>query len=205
MTDRAQSQLDEPLLKRIRKLAKTNKHQLSADEYIAIAEALAAMAPCRFLSFSTGNDVAIWAAINVGEGARSTFLEHDPRWVESTLQQSPGVEVHTVRYQTSMRDADALLGGPIPELELPDAIASVRWDVIFVDGPTGFDATCPGRFQSIQAAAGVSGYASHVFVHDVDRRVEADCCRRFIEGPFRLEQRLGRLAHYVPTSSRRST
>lgn len=66
-------------------------------------------------------------------------------------------------------------------LSLPAFLKDIVWDIIFVDGPTGYADSTPGRIQSIYTASVLSGKSENidVFVHDCDREVERVYCDRF--------------------------
>ena len=38
-------------------------------------------------------------------------------------------------------------------MDLPPSVSLMEWDIIIVDGPAGFNAAAPGRFQSLFMAA----------------------------------------------------
>ena len=188
----------------VRDLVASNPGQLSAPEYMAIVEALQVLGPCNFLSFSTGRDVALWLRVNAG--GRSVFLEHDPHWARVTQAAHPDARVHLVQYWTRVFAADTLLAhldASLDMKDLPEEVRATPWDVVFVDGPTGWHGPdCPGRFQSIWEAAKCTS-ARHVFVHDCDRRVEAAMCTALLGPPLWTQpSKVGRLWHYkrVPAS-----
>jgi glucuronoxylan 4-O-methyltransferase len=66
-------------------------------------------------------------------------------------------------------------------IELPPEILETAWDLIFVDAPEGYEATKPGRMQSIYMASILAQKGkAHVFVHDCDRPAERAYCDRFL-------------------------
>ncbi len=52
-----------------------------------------------------------------------------------------------------------------------------KWDIILVDGPTGFNSQQPGRQQSIATAWKYAAEDGSVFVHDVHRDLEQKSVR----------------------------
>jgi hypothetical protein len=52
-----------------------------------------------------------------------------------------------------------------------------HWDVIVVDGPTGYAPETPGRMQAIATAAALASEATTVFIHDSNRDAESRCAR----------------------------
>ena len=55
-----------------------------------------------------------------------------------------------------------------------------RWDVIVVDGPSGYSAFSSGRMKSIYAASQLVAPGGRVFVHDCERPVEAAFASRYL-------------------------
>jgi len=174
--------------------------------------------PCNFLVFGLGHDSLMWASFN--PGGNTLFLEEDPKWVQTVLKDAPGLRAHTVRYRTQLREANKLISSYRKEpmcspskaflrgnkacklaLEnLPDEVYDTEWDLIMIDAPKGYFAEAPGRMAAVFSAAVMArnrkgSGVTHVFLHDVDRRVEklyADeflCKKNLVKG-------VGRLWHF---------
>ncbi|CAJ1851516.1 unnamed protein product [Sphenostylis stenocarpa] len=180
--------------------------------------------PCNFLVFGLGHDSLMWASFN--PGGRTVFLEEDPKWVHSILKDAPGLKAHTVRYRTQLREAKTLLtsyrseaacsparaylrGNEACKLaleNLPDEVYETEWDMIMIDAPKGYYAEAPGRMSAVFSAAVMARNrkqlgVTHVFLHDVDRKVEKVyaeeflCKKNFVNGA-------GRLWHFkIPPSN----
>ena len=161
----------------IKRLVSENPGQMIVSEYTRIANILERLQPCNFLSFSTGKDVPLWTSINKGT---NVFLEHDERWVEKTRELCPDARVHKITYTTVIKRANEYYADPslLKIMDLPEYIRETAWDVIFIDGPTGFNEYCPGRFQSIWESSKLG--AKHVFIHDINRMVEKTCADKFL-------------------------
>ncbi len=74
--------------------------------------------------------------------------------------------------RVSQRDQEASHETHSPDLDLPDDLNGAKFDVIVVDAPQGFAPEKPGRMKSIYMSQGLSHEDSHVFVDDIERRVE---------------------------------
>lgn len=163
---------------------------------------------CNFLVFGLGHDSLMWAALNPRGTTR--FLEEDPKWVQTVLKDSPELTAETVRYRTQLSEADELLRHYRKEPDcaphksflrgntkcrlalnmLSDEVYNTEWDMIMVDAPRGYFPEAPGRMAAIYSAAVMarrrnSSGDTHVFLHDVDRRVEklyaeAFLCRKYL-------------------------
>lgn len=177
--------------------------------------------PCRFLLFGLGLDSPMWAALN--HGGRTVFLEEDESWISSVRRRFPSLEAYHVRYDTRVRDADALMeigrrsdcsgagliSGSACGLALkglPEVFYSEEWDLIMVDAPTGWIPDAPGRMGAIytagMAARGRKAAGeTDVFVHDVDRKVEDEFSRAFLCEGY-LKEQVGRLRHFAIPSHR---
>ena len=73
-------------------------------------------------------------------------------------------------------------------MKLPDYIKNTVWDVVFVDGPRGYNDKVPGRMQSIYAASKLK--ARHVLVHDCDREVEETYFKQYLGQPTTVVDKL---------------
>lgn len=187
-------------------------------EISVTARVLQHRSPCRFLVFGLGLDSPMWAALN--HGGRTVFLEEDESWIATVRARFPSLEAYHVRYDTTVRDADALMEiGRRPECSsmlevaglrdsacrlalkgLPDVFYDEDWDLIMVDAPTGWIPEAPGRMGAIytagMAARGRKGEGeTDVFVHDVDRKVEDEFSKEFLCEGYLIEQ-VGRLRHF---------
>lgn len=181
-------------------------------------DVLQSLASCNFLVFGLGFDSLMWSSFNAR--GDTLFLEEDPKWVQTVLKDAPTLRAHTVRYRTHLSEADDLLSTyrSVPECmppkaylrgnnrcklalsDLPDEVYDKEWDLIMIDAPRGYFPEAPGRMAAIfsaavMARARVRPGVTHVFLHDVDRRVEKVyaeefLCRKYLVGS------VGRLWHF---------
>ncbi|XP_027336750.1 probable methyltransferase At1g27930 [Abrus precatorius] len=180
--------------------------------------------PFKFLVFGLGHDSLMWASFN--PGGTTLFLEEDPKWVHTVLKDAPGLRAHTVRYRTQLRDANKLLSSYRSEptcspskaylrgneacklaLEnLPNEVYETEWDLIMIDAPKGYFAEAPGRMAAVFSAAVMArnrkgSGATHVFLHDVDRKVEKAYAEEFLCKK-NLVKGVGRIWHFqIPPSN----
>ncbi|CAM0874916.1 unnamed protein product [Alopecurus aequalis] len=157
----------------------------TAAELAVTARLLASRAPCNVLVFGgLGPDSALWAALN--HGGRTAFLEEDAASIAEASARHPGLglESHHVAYQTTLADADELLGlrgspdcasspkdhslssdhfesSPckLAMRGLPAAFYETEWDVIIVDAPAGWVPEAPGRVGGAIYMAGMAARA----------------------------------------------
>ncbi|XP_047087831.1 glucuronoxylan 4-O-methyltransferase 3-like [Lolium rigidum] len=158
----------------------------TGDELAATARVLAKRTPCNVLVFGgLGPESALWAALN--HGGRTAFLEEDAASIAEAAARHPGLglESHQVAYQTTLADADELLGlrgspdctaSPPKDRALsadhferspcklamrglPAAFYETEWDVIIVDAPAGWVPEAPGRVGGAIYMAGMAARA----------------------------------------------
>ncbi|KAK9272016.1 hypothetical protein L1049_002385 [Liquidambar formosana] len=192
--------------------------QQSLAEITISFDVLQSLSPCNFLVFGLGHDSLMWSSFNP-EGT-TLFLEEDPRWVQTILKKAPNLRAHTVNYRTHLSEADRLLSSyksnpsclpPNVRLKdntrcklaltgLPDELYDTEWDLIMIDAPRGYFAEAPGRMGAIFSAAVMARArmrpgVTHVFLHDVNRRVEKVFAEEFLCRKY-LVKAVGRLWHF---------
>ncbi|XP_068666235.1 arabinogalactan O-methyltransferase 1 [Aristolochia californica] len=192
--------------------------QQSLAEVQVSYDVLQRAAPCNFLVFGLGHDSLMWASFNAG--GTTLFLEEDPKWVQSVLKTATMLNARTVQYRTQLSEADKLLKSykqepaclpPRLRLQgndacrlalnnLPGEVYEREWDLIMIDAPRGYFNEAPGRMAAIFSAAVMARNRqkkgiTHVFLHDVDRKVERVFAEEFLCAKYRVKA-TGRLWHF---------
>ncbi|XP_058192822.1 arabinogalactan O-methyltransferase 1-like [Rhododendron vialii] len=193
--------------------------QQTLDEITLSFDVLRSLSPCNFLVFGLGHDSLMWASFN--PRGNTLFLEEDPRWIQSILKNAPDLQAHTVNYRTKLSESKALLKSYKSEPDcfppdkaflknndkcrlalsgLPNEVYDKEWDMIMIDAPRGWFAEAPGRMAAIYSAAVMArkrkgSGVTHVFLHDVDRRVEKAYAKEFLCRKY-LVKGVGRLWHF---------
>ncbi|KAK1281520.1 Glucuronoxylan 4-O-methyltransferase 1 [Acorus calamus] len=172
-----------------------------------------------FLVFGLGHDSPMWSAFN--HRGTTLFLEEDPKWFQIVLKKSPNLNAHSIEYPTRLVQARDLLSSYRSEpyclppkaflrgnrrcrlalADLPREVYEREWDLIMIDAPKGYYKEAPGRMGAIFSAAVMargrrSDGPTHVFVHDVNRRVERAFALEFLCKK-NLVKGIGRLWHFV--------
>ncbi|KAF3435248.1 hypothetical protein FNV43_RR22335 [Rhamnella rubrinervis] len=202
--------------------------QQSIDEIRVSFDVLQSLAPCNFLVFGLGHDSLMWTSLN--PRGNTLFLEEDPHWVDTVVGEAPILHAHPVRYRTHLSEADQLFSTYKSEpecspakaqlspkskcrlilTELPEEVYSTEWDLIMVDAPRGYYPEAPGRMAAIFSSAVMArdrkGHGvTHVFLHDVNRKVEKMFAEEFLCRKY-LVKAVGRLWHFViPPVANRNT
>ncbi|KAJ0988844.1 hypothetical protein J5N97_007200 [Dioscorea zingiberensis] len=192
-------------------------------------DVLRAISPCNLLVFGLGHDSIMWSSFN--PSGTTVFLEDSPNWTQSVLESAPDLTAHTVRYTTHVSDADRLLESyksepsclpphaylkgnhrcPLALPDLPSSIYDREWDLIMIDAPKGYFNEAPGRMSPIWSAAVMARARTragdtHVFLHNVDRKIEEGFAMEFLCKKY-LVGEAGRIWHFKipPAKDGRST
>ncbi|KAF8399966.1 hypothetical protein HHK36_015838 [Tetracentron sinense] len=192
--------------------------QQSLGEIRVSFDVLRSLSPCNFLVFGLGHDSLMWSSFN--PRGTTLFLEEDPSWVQTVLKTAPNLHAHTVRYPTHLSESDSLLSSYRSEPDclppkahlrgntrcklaltsLPSEVYDKEWDLIMIDAPRGYFPEAPGRMGAIFSAAVMARArtrpgVTHVFLHDVDRKVEKTFAEEFLCRKY-LVKAVGRLWHF---------
>ncbi|CAK8541048.1 unnamed protein product [Lathyrus sativus] len=183
-------------------------------------DVLQSLGPCNFLVFGIGHDALMWDSFN--PRGITLFLEEEAKWTISSLRRFPILRVYTVRYNTRLIEANALLssykkncgtvgegGHPLKDDrrcrlalgDFPNEVYDRDWDVIMIDAPRGYFPSAPGRMAVIYSAAVMArgrktAGVTHVFLHDVDRPVEKLYAKEFLCMKYRVAG-VKKLWHFV--------
>jgi len=134
---------------------------MSECQYRYVAARLLA-APGSLLVFGLGHDADLWWRCT-REGV--AFVEDDVTFLAWAPVTSP---VLLYNYRSRV--------GVWSEVPHPPALIDRRWDYVLVDGPRGYNRSCPGRQVSITWARQLARRL--VFVHDYERPWERAVCDR---------------------------
>lgn len=181
-------------------------------------DVLKKIAPCNFLVYGLGFDSLMWSSLN--PRGKTIFLEEDPKWVQTVLKDAPTLKAYTVNYRTQLKEADELLASYKKEPNcwpsnaflrgndkcklaltgLPDEFYETEWDMIMIDAPRGYFPEAPGRMAAVFSAAVMArnrkgSGVTHVYLHDVNRRVEKTYGEEFLCRKY-LKRAVGRLWHF---------
>ncbi|KAK8582948.1 hypothetical protein V6N13_069714 [Hibiscus sabdariffa] len=192
--------------------------QQNYDEISVTYDVLRNRSPCNFLVFGLGYDSPMWDALN--PRGKTLFLEEDQKWVDDVLKGAPNLHARAVKYRTQLKEASTLLNHYRTQLScfpsnaylrgndqcklaltgFPNEFYDTEWDLIMIDAPRGWFAEAPGRMAAIFSAAVMArnrkgAGVTHVFLHDVDRKVEKLYATEFLCKKY-LVKSAGRLWHF---------
>ncbi|CAL5025078.1 unnamed protein product [Urochloa decumbens] len=180
-------------------------HRMSDTDIRAISAVLRARAPCNLLIFGLGAESPLWLALN--HGGRTVFLEENEFYVKYLEPKHPGMEAYDVSYTTKVRDFRDLLAAarasrakecrPVQNLlfsecrlainDLPNDLYDVPWDMVLIDGPSGWNPNSPGRMPSIfttavlaRSGATAAKGPTDVLIHDFQFELEQVLSKEFL-------------------------
>ena len=172
---------------RYEELVGSNPENCSATEYRYIGALIEKYAPGNILVFSVGRDSSLWMDLN--KGGNTVFLEDVRKWIKFSRNITPEINIVKVNYSTKRKNWKKLLGQDHKlQMRLPDFIKNTVWDLVFVDGPRGYDDKVPGRMQSIFSAAKLK--TRNLILHDCDREVEKTYFIEYIGAPTHIVEKL---------------
>ncbi|KAL1352673.1 hypothetical protein HN51_016666 [Arachis hypogaea] len=189
----------------------------SPNEIQKLVDVIQYLTPCNFLIFGVGHDSLMWDALN--PRGNTLFIEENPRWTLSAMKRFPILNIHTVRYSTRISEADTLLSTykaqcmgnqltlkgnqhcPLALSRLPEEAYDRDWDMIMIDAPRGTEDPSPGKMAVIYSVAVMARErkrpgVTHVFLHDVDGRVEQQYAQEFLCMKYRVSV-VNKLWHFV--------
>lgn len=123
---------------------------------------------CNMLVFGCGNDSTLWQ--NMNYNGYTLFLETSSAWKYSCLKENPNLNIEL--YNVGNNNVKRSLLDDIDEIQIPDFIKNIQWDIIFIDGPEGFSPDKPGRAIPILWANKIKNSKTHIFVDDYERTLE---------------------------------
>ena len=137
------------------------------EQYRFISELLLRSEGCTFLVFGLGYDSGLWVAC---AGNRVTFVEDNPTYLTAA---PAGSTVLLYRYTSRV--------GMWCQVPAPPTQLDGKWDHVLIDGPTGFDTSCPGRQIPIAWARQLASRT--ILVHDYQRPWERYLCDKILGPP----------------------
>jgi hypothetical protein len=142
---------------------------MSEAHYRTIANALLGSAPCTLLVFGAGFDAALWTACV----EKIAFVEDNPAFLTVVPPKAP-VQRYSFRSRV----------GTWCDVPPPPWSIRYNWDYVLIDGPGGFNKTCPGRQFPIAWARHLA--RRKIFVHDYERPWERALCDKLLGTPIEV-------------------
>ena len=156
----------------IHDLLLVNKEQMSYDEYDFICSQIAKKSPINLLIFGLGKDSILWDTLN--KNGLTLFIEDDVAWVDKIKKTVPNSIIETYEYFTKNKYISTYFKSDNPiypfRMNLDPRWYNTHWDMIILDGPTGWGDECPGRFQPMATVTMMD--FDLLCIHDCERWIE---------------------------------
>lgn len=154
-------------------------NQMSLKEYMKICEVIKEKSPCNILVYGLGNDSFLYHFIN--KNGYTLFIEDNKEWIEKIGEKYGYLNYEYFNFPTTV--GKSLFTKFSSTISTP-FINQKDWDIIIVDGPSGYDKDNPGTEIPIKESANHFKSSSKnidVFIHDINRVLENSACNKFFE------------------------
>jgi hypothetical protein len=122
------------------------------------------------LVFGTGNDTLLWKNANIY--GHTLFVEHDFSWFEKISIDFPEDIMYHKYSNISVKSSKSMTLEDLKKFIVPFQLREYVWDIIIIDGPTGYDDSCPGRALPIYWSTLIRHGDTIVYIDDCNREVE---------------------------------
>lgn len=131
---------------------------------------------CNMLIFGASSPNIIWKDIN--KDGITIFMESDKALALKQRQIYQGIKIY--EYSNFGNTVESTLNNDIRFGEMPHIMGQYEWDIIFIDGPTGYSPQCPGRALPIIWSSQVALSTTHIFIDDYNRPLEKHFTDKFL-------------------------
>jgi hypothetical protein len=154
--------------------------QLSRDLIVDVVQEITRRHRPRILIFGLGYDTPMWQHFAKVAGGTVVFVEENEQYIKL----NPTAHVIKVApHQWHTYVGDGTLEPDANLLAVHPSLAGSLFDVILVDGPTGYGPDRPGRQGACRWAALLSAPAAAIYIDDSERPIEAQSIVRYFHTP----------------------
>ena len=135
----------------------------------------------RFLVFGLGHDSCMWFNLC----PNTCFVEHNPKYINKALEYIPKANIVHCKYKgISVWNSFGMTEERLSSLPMPPELEGAEpFDVILIDGPTGYNFFLSGRMLPCYwAMKHFSQPGTLVYIDDSERKLESYCIDRFFKG-----------------------
>lgn len=138
--------------------------------------------PVTMLVFGLGHDSRMW---HEATGHHTYFVEHDRSWIARYTDMIPVDRIAHYEYPTTVRrtmEEWSSIEEGLSAFSLPSMIGHhAPYDIILIDGPTGYNGDCPGRVLPCfwSSRPGLARTGTRVYIDDARRSLEKRCIETF--------------------------
>ena len=134
----------------------------------------------KMLVFGLGYDSELWYNLT---DKNTYFVEDNPAYISLNKNIDPSHIIHHKYTGITVPSSFKLSDQAIEAFKIPDDLLSLGpFDIIYIDGPTGWNDTCPGRLLPIYwSKKFLSKEGTLVYIDDSNRRLETYCIDKFFK------------------------
>jgi hypothetical protein len=147
--------------------------------------------PKKMLVFGLGYDSPMWYAMT---DKATYFVEDDIRYINSNPSIDPS-HIAFYKYETTVGKSFKMTEEEIDAFLIPPTLlANGPYDLIYIDGPRGYDNSMPGRLLPIYwSKKYLSKPGTVIYIDDSNRPLETYCIQKYFEESqlTKLDVRLG--------------
>ena len=137
----------------------------------------------KMLVFGLGYDSKMWY-----EGNKNTFfVENNDEYIKLN-KNIPTNNIIKYEYTTNCATSINLTDNEIKEFIIPEKIINEGpFDIIIIDGPTGYSANTPGRLIPCYWSTLISKTGTVIYIDDTNRKLEQFCIEKYFKNFSKIE------------------
>ena len=149
----------------------TKFHNKNIQMHLSIIKEISLIAPGKkMLVFGLGYDSQLWYNLT---NFNTYFVEHDVKYIDLNKSIDQKYVIH-YDYPTKVKSSFTMTNEQIDNIKIPNSLLELGpFDIILIDGPTGFNNECPGRILPIYwSKKYLSKQGTIIYIDDANRKLE---------------------------------
>ena len=134
----------------------------------------------KMLVFGLGYDSNLWYNLT---GQNTYFVEDNIAYINLNKNIDSSHIIHYIYTGVTVPSSFKLTDQDIEAFKIPDELLDIApFDIIYIDGPTGWNNNCPGRLLPIYWSANfLSKKETVIYIDDCKRPLETYCIDKFFK------------------------
>ena len=133
----------------------------------------------KMLVFGLGYDSKMWYE---GNNKNTFFIEDKEEFIQLNLKDIPSGNIVKYKYNTTCATSVNLSDAEISKHIIPEKIMNeAPFDIIIIDGPTGFALSTPGRLIPCYWSTILSKPGTIIYIDDANRKLESYCINKYFK------------------------
>jgi hypothetical protein len=130
----------------------------------------------KMLVFGLGYDSKMWYENN----KNTFFIENNDEYIKLNEQDIPLLNIIKCDYTTTCKTSMSLTDEQIHKFKIPESLVNLApFDIIIIDGPTGYDENTPGRLIPCFWSTLLSKKGTIIYIDDSSRALEGWCIQKY--------------------------